>query len=74
MAYHLHKAFVLIALLPAFMQQSFAADQNTSGHAAAMGQEAVGVLTDYLKIDTTNPPGNEIKAAQFFKALFDRRA
>jgi acetylornithine deacetylase/succinyl-diaminopimelate desuccinylase-like protein len=34
--------------------------------------EALAVLADYLRIDTTNPPGNEIKAAQFFKAIFDR--
>lgn len=35
-------------------------------------QEAIQLLSDYLKIDTTNPPGNEMKAAQFFKAIFDR--
>jgi len=35
-------------------------------------REALSVLTEYLRIDTTNPPGNEIKAAEFFKAIFDR--
>lgn len=35
-------------------------------------QEAVQLLSDYLKIDTTNPPGNEVRAANFFKAIFDR--
>src|ERR1044071_323285 len=35
-------------------------------------QEAVALLSRYVQIDTTNPPGNEIKAAQFFKELFDR--
>jgi len=39
---------------------------------APADQEAIQLLSDYLKIDTTNPPGNEIKAAQFFKAIFDR--
>ena len=34
--------------------------------------EAVSLLSRYLQIDTTNPPGNEIKAAQFFKEIFDR--
>jgi acetylornithine deacetylase/succinyl-diaminopimelate desuccinylase-like protein len=34
--------------------------------------EAVSVLSRYVQIDTTNPPGNEIKAAQFFKEIFDR--
>ncbi len=30
------------------------------------------LLSRYIQIDTTNPPGNEIKAAQFFKEIFDR--
>ena len=34
--------------------------------------EAVSLLSRYIQIDTTNPPGNEIKAAQFFKDIFDR--
>src|SRR3954471_6705151 len=72
MAHNLRKAFALMALLPAFAQHAFAADGTNPAHSAALGREAVGVLTDYLKIDTTNPPGNEIRAAQFFKALFDR--
>ena len=38
----------------------------------ALEQEAVSLLSRYLQIDTTNPPGNEIKAAQFFKEIFDR--
>jgi acetylornithine deacetylase/succinyl-diaminopimelate desuccinylase-like protein len=27
---------------------------------------------DYLRIDTTNPPGNEAKSAAFFKQIFDQ--
>ncbi len=27
---------------------------------------------EYLRIDTTNPPGNEVRAAEFFKKIFDR--
>ncbi|MFL6581343.1 MAG: M20/M25/M40 family metallo-hydrolase [Burkholderiales bacterium] len=71
MAHNLHQAFVLMAML-AFAKHTFAVDVNNEAHSAALGREAVGVLTDYLKIDTTNPPGNEIRAAQFFKAIFDR--
>lgn len=26
---------------------------------------------EYLRIDTTNPPGNEIRTATFFKKIFD---
>ena len=35
-------------------------------------EEAVQLLSAYLKIDTTNPPGNEAGAASFFKTVFDR--
>jgi acetylornithine deacetylase/succinyl-diaminopimelate desuccinylase-like protein len=38
----------------------------------ALDEEAVSTLSRYIQVDTTNPPGNEIKAAQFFKAIFDR--
>jgi acetylornithine deacetylase/succinyl-diaminopimelate desuccinylase-like protein len=38
----------------------------------ALEEEAVSLLSRYIQIDTTNPPGNEIQAAQFFKAIFDR--
>ena len=38
----------------------------------ATGDEAVQLLSKYLQIDTTNPPGNEILAANFFKAIFDK--
>lgn len=33
---------------------------------------AVRWMQDYLRIDTTNPPGNELRAATFFKAIFDQ--
>lgn len=35
----------------------------------AIGEEAVELLRQYLRIDTTNPPGNEIAAAEFFAGL-----
>jgi acetylornithine deacetylase/succinyl-diaminopimelate desuccinylase-like protein len=51
----------------------------TRGYAAqakidwkALEAEAVSLLSRYIQLDTTNPPGNEIKAAQFLKAIFDR--
>ena len=39
---------------------------------ADAGDEAVELLSQYLKLDTTNPPGNEILAARYFKAIFDK--
>ena len=37
-----------------------------------MREETVQVLTDYLKINTTNPPGNEIQTALFLKRILER--
>ncbi|MBN1572724.1 MAG: M20/M25/M40 family metallo-hydrolase [Deltaproteobacteria bacterium] len=36
-----------------------------------MKDEAVKLMCEYLKIDTTNPPGNEEKAVAFFKKIFE---
>ncbi|HEY6764789.1 MAG TPA: M20/M25/M40 family metallo-hydrolase [Candidatus Sulfotelmatobacter sp.] len=33
---------------------------------------AVTWLREYLRIDTTNPPGNEMKAVKFFENIFDQ--
>lgn len=34
--------------------------------------ETEQVLVDYLKIDTSNPPGNELETARFLKRILDR--
>jgi acetylornithine deacetylase/succinyl-diaminopimelate desuccinylase-like protein len=34
--------------------------------------EAINLFIEYLKIDTTNPPGNELRAAQFFGDICKR--
>ncbi len=36
------------------------------------GVEIVTLLREYLRIDTSNPPGNELEAARFFQDLFER--
>jgi len=38
---------------------------------AALQDEALAWLQEYLRIDTVNPPGNEIRGAEFFAAIFD---
>src|SRR5579871_3655790 len=40
---------------------------NGSTHA-----EMIHFLSDLVKIDTSNPPGNEIKAAEYFKSVLDK--
>ena len=39
---------------------------------AEIQQEAIDLFVKYLRIDTTNPPGNEIEAARFFAAICER--
>jgi acetylornithine deacetylase/succinyl-diaminopimelate desuccinylase-like protein len=38
----------------------------------ALAKEGQTILADYLRINTTNPPGNEILAARFLKGILDR--
>jgi len=37
-----------------------------------MQHEAVQLLSQYLKIDTTNPPGNELEGTTFFAEIFKK--
>jgi acetylornithine deacetylase/succinyl-diaminopimelate desuccinylase-like protein len=61
---------VLVTLLLVFMNGNGVAAEKPSPDRAL--EEAVSLLSRYIQIDTTNPPGNEIKSAQFFKEIFDR--
>jgi acetylornithine deacetylase/succinyl-diaminopimelate desuccinylase-like protein len=38
----------------------------------ALARESQTVLSEYLRVNTTNPPGNEILGARFLKAILDR--
>ena len=38
----------------------------------ALTREAQQILTEYLRINTTNPPGNELAAAKFLKQILER--
>src|SRR6266567_4803416 len=39
---------------------------------SALGDEATALLSQYLRINTTNPPGNEIAAARWLQAVLQR--
>src|SRR5437867_11517568 len=48
------------------------AGPGAAGSGAPLADEEIlARLRDYLRIDTSNPPGNELKAARFFKNWFD---
>jgi acetylornithine deacetylase/succinyl-diaminopimelate desuccinylase-like protein len=38
----------------------------------AIGQESAQILSRYIRLDTTNPPGNEVIAAAFLKEILDK--
>lgn len=61
---------VLVVIYIATVSSSFGADAKLDWK--ALGDEAVSILSRYIQVDTTNPPGNEMTAAAFLKALLDK--
>ena len=78
---HLTILLALSALLLALTPSSAGAQQPASPPApapwqtidpAALRDETVRLLSEYLRIDTTNPPGNELAAARFLQGVLAR--
>lgn len=46
--------------------------QTTPLDWSALARESQSVLASYLRVNTTNPPGNEILGARFLKNILDR--
>ncbi|HWH80466.1 MAG TPA: M20/M25/M40 family metallo-hydrolase [Candidatus Binatus sp.] len=67
---YLPAGLLWMTILFSGMASSFAAEGKIDWRSAE--DEAIALLSRYIQIDTINPPGNEIKAAQFFKAIFDK--
>jgi acetylornithine deacetylase/succinyl-diaminopimelate desuccinylase-like protein len=65
------RALAAIVLAPAALHAQGAAPARPIDW-SAMQSEAVGVLQEYLRINTTNPPGNEMQAARFLKAFREK--
>ena len=61
-----------IGLTIGFLGASKLPAQASSLDWAALARESQAVLSDYLRVNTTNPPGNEILGARFLKAILDR--
>jgi acetylornithine deacetylase/succinyl-diaminopimelate desuccinylase-like protein len=57
--------------LPATPVQA-APTQNTTNTTTALGQESLVWLTELLKINTTNPPGNEEAAAKYIAGILQK--
>jgi acetylornithine deacetylase/succinyl-diaminopimelate desuccinylase-like protein len=59
------KRLLLLALMGTFASPTRAAEPNWD----ALTQEAGRLLSEYIRIDTTNPPGNELPAARFLERV-----
>ena len=58
--------FVLVTLTRS------AAAQTAQPDWTALAAETEKILIDYLRINTSNPPGNELETARFLKQILDR--
>ena len=69
-------SIVLIpALRPAHAQmtpQSLPSAHISAERMRRYSDLSVEWMQQYLRVDTTNPPGNEMRAAQFFKRILDQ--
>jgi acetylornithine deacetylase/succinyl-diaminopimelate desuccinylase-like protein len=59
---------VLSVTLPASALESAAGTPDFN----AARDEAAAILAGFVRIDTSNPPGNEIKGAEYLKSVLDR--
>jgi acetylornithine deacetylase/succinyl-diaminopimelate desuccinylase-like protein len=59
------------AAQPDSLPMPLASSRVSASHLSQYADLAMEWLEDYLRIDTTNPPGNEMQAAKFLKKILD---
>lgn len=62
-------AFLIVSLL---LPVEAAGQRSAEVDWQKAGDEAVELLARYLRVDTTNPPGNEARAAEFFAKILEK--
>jgi acetylornithine deacetylase/succinyl-diaminopimelate desuccinylase-like protein len=66
------KRSLLVALLLTLFSVTQGYAQSTNNNWPTYQDMAVDLMQQYLRINTSNPPGNEIETARFLKAIFDK--
>ena len=61
-----------LAVVAVFLLASPLRAQRSALNWDSLTAESIRTLSSYLQINTTNPPGNELAAAKFLKAILDR--
>jgi acetylornithine deacetylase/succinyl-diaminopimelate desuccinylase-like protein len=61
-----------IVLTTSLLFTSTAGAQTKAIDWEALARESQSTLSDYLRVNTTNPPGNELLAARFLKAILEK--
>jgi acetylornithine deacetylase/succinyl-diaminopimelate desuccinylase-like protein len=70
-----HLKIITLATLLALLASSSLAwpfQKSPAPDFAAAREEVVKILSGFVRIDTSNPPGNETKGAEYLKAILDR--
>ncbi len=62
----------LLAQVPSTAMPAVQSTQSPVGDTTALAKEAEGWLSDLIKINTTNPPGNELVAAKYLAGVLTR--
>jgi len=73
--HRLDSTIIAVTLVLALLASGVAARSSGSTATpdfAAARDEAAKILADFVRIDTSNPPGNETKGAEYLKSILDR--
>ena len=65
-------SLALLAATVALGSTPLAAQRSTPIDWNALTNETVKVLSDYVRVNSTNPPGNELQTALFLKRILDK--